>query len=309
MSFITIEKATITDAEKLTEMMKRTFDEEAKKWLSNQDDAIDYNIQPPGYSSIEMTKYMIRELEYFKVLQDNEIIGGIIITISGTSFGRIDRIFVDPIYQGKGIGSRIINLVEEEFPNVGIWDLETSSKQMNNHYFYEKMGYRKTFESEDEYGYQKKIETSSEEENVVENKDISSTQYVNCDMEKTEYYDVNLEGSSFSNSNLMKSHISNCNFSHSKFQNINLRNSLYADLNLSNSEMIFVTLGGVRFIDTNLGDKNMPISFERCDLEGSKFSNSNLRNVEVQKSDLTGMKIDNVPVEDLLDAYYQLNKK
>ena len=299
MSFVTIEKATSTDAEKLTEIMKRTFDEEAKKWLPNHEDVFDYNIQPPGYSSIEMTKYMIRELEYFKVLQDNEIIGGIIITISGKSFGRIDRIFVDPNYQGKGIGSRVIHLVEEEFPNVRTWDLETSSKQINNHYFYEKMGYRTTFESEDEYGYQKKIETSSEEENVVENKDISSIQYVNCDMAKTVYYDVNLEGSSFSNSTLANSHISNCNLSHSKFQNINLRNSLYADLNLSNSEMVFVTLGGVRFIDTDLGEENMPISFERCDLEGSKFSNSNLRNVEIQKSDLTGMKIDDVPVEDL----------
>ena len=308
MSLITIEKASSTDAEKLTEIMKRTFDEEAKKWLPNHDDAIDYNIQPPGYSSIEMTTYMIRELEYYKVLQDNEIIGGIIITISGKSFGRIDRIFVDPTYQGKGIGSRVINLVEEEFPNVRIWDLETSSKQINNHYFYEKMGYRTTFESEDEYGYQKKIGTSTEE-SVVENKDISSIQYVNCDMAKTDFYDVNLEGSSFSNSNLMNSHISNCNLSHSKFQNINLRNSLYADLNLSNSEMIFVTLGGVRFIDTNRGDENMPITFERCDLEGSKFSNSNLRNVEIQNSDLTGMKIDNVPVEDLIEAYYQLNKK
>ena len=308
MSLVTIEKASSTDADKLTEIMKRTFDVEAKKWLPNHGGALDYNIQPPGYSSIEMTTYMIRELEYYKVLQDNEIIGGIIITISGKSFGRIDRIFVDPTYQGKGIGSRVINLVEEEFPNVRIWDLETSSKQINNHYFYEKMGYRTTFESEDEYGYQKKIGTSTEE-SVVENKDISSIQYVNCDMAKTDFYDVNLEGSSFSNSNLMNSHISNCNLSHSKFQNINLRNSLYADLNLSNSELIFVTLGGVRFIDTNRGDENMPLTFERCDLEGSKFSNSNLRNVEIQNSDLTGMKIDNVPVEDLIEAYYQLNKK
>lgn len=307
MSFITIEKAFITDAEKLTEIMKRTFDEEGKKWLPNQDDVIDYNIQPPGYSSIEVTKYMIRELEYYKVLKDNEIIGGIIITISGKSFGRIDRIFIDPNYQGKGIGSRVIHLAEREFPNIRIWDLETSSKQINNHYFYEKMGYRTTYKSEDEYCYQKKIETSSEE-SFVENKNISNTQYVNCEMAKTEYYGVNLEGSSFSNSNLMNSHISNCNLSQAKFQNINLRNSLYADLNLSNSEMIFVTLGGVNFIDTNLGDKNTPISFERCELEGTKISNSNLRNVEIQNSDLTGMKIDNVPVEDLLKAYNQLKK-
>lgn len=309
MSLITIEKATMEDAEKLTEIKKRTFDEELKKWLPNQDNVIDYNIQPPGYSSIEMTKYMIKELEYFRVLQDKEIVGGIIVTISGINYGRIDRIFVDPNYQGKGIGSRVINLIEDMFPNVRIWDLETSSRQINNHYFYEKMGYRTTFKTEEEYGFLKKIEASSEKENVVENKNISSTQYENCDMEKTEFYGVNLEGSSFSNSNVMNGHISNCNLSHSKFQNLNLRNSLYADLNLSNSEMIFVTLGGVSFIDTDLGDENMPISFERCDLEGSKFSDSNLRNVEIQNSDLTGMKIDNVPVEKLIDAYYQLNKK
>lgn len=309
MSLITIEKATITDAEKLTELKKRTFDEEVKKWLPNQNDVIDYNIKPPGYSSIEMTMYMIRELDYFKILQDKEIIGGIIITISGKSFGRIDRIFVDPNYQGKGIGSKVIVLIEEEFPDVRTWDLETSSRQINNHYFYEKVGYRTTYETEDEYGYLKEIETPLEKDNIVDNKNISGFQYVNCDMVKTEWYGVNLEGSSFSNSNLMSSHISNCNFSNSKFQNLNLRNSLYADLNLSNSEMIFVTLGGVSFIDTNLGDENMPISFERCDLGGSKFSNSNLKNVEIQNSDLTGMTIDNVPVEKLIDAYYQLNKK
>lgn len=309
MLFISIEKATIADAEKLTEIMKRTFDEEVKKWLPNQDDVIDYNIRPPGYSSIEMTKYMIRELEYFKVLKDKEIIGGVIITISGRSFGRIDRIYIDPNLQGKGIGSRVINLVEEKYSNIRNWDLETSSKQINNHYFYEKMGYRTNFESEEEYGYLKTIEISSESENLVENKNISSIQYVNCDMTNTECYGVNLEGSSFSNSNLMNSHISNCNLSHSKFQNINLRNSLYADLNLSNSEMIFVTLGGVNFIDTNLGDENKAISFERCDLEGSKLSNCNLRNVEIQKCDLTGMKIDNIPVEKLIEAYSKLNKK
>lgn len=309
MSLIAIEKAIITDAEKLTEIKKRTFDEELKKWFPNQENVIDYNIQPPGYSSIEMTKYMIRELEYFKVLLDKEIVGGIIITISGISYGRIDRIFIDPNYQGKGIGAKVINLIEDEFPNVRTWDLETSSRQINNHYFYEKMGFRTTFETEEEYGYQKKIETSLDKENLVESINFSSIQYENCDMAKTEFYSVNLEGSSFSNSNVMNSHISNCNLSYSKFQNLNLRNSLYADLNLSNSVMILVTLGGVNFIDTNLGDEKIPISFERCDLEGSKFSNSNLRNVDIQNSDLTGMKIDNVPVEMLIDAYYQLNKK
>ncbi|EEM02662.1 GNAT family N-acetyltransferase [Bacillus pseudomycoides] len=309
MSTIRIEKASITDAEKLTEIKKRTFDEEAKKWLPNQENITDYNIQPPGYSSIEMTKYMIKELNYFKVIYNKTIVGGIIVTISGKSFGRIDRIFVDPDSQGKGIGSKVIDLIEKEFPNVRAWDLETSSRQLNNHYFYEKMGYQATFKTEDEYCYIKRIETPLGIEKSVENEDISGTQYENCNMDKTECYQVTLEGSSFSNSNLMSSHINNCNLSHSKFHNINFRNTLFADLNFSNSEMALVTLDGVRFVDTSLGDEGNPITFERCDLKGSKINNSNLRNVEIQQSDITGMKINNIPVEDLLELYYHVNKK
>lgn len=49
---ITIQKAVISDAEKLTEIMKKTFDEEARRWILNQE-ILDYNIQPPGYSSVE----------------------------------------------------------------------------------------------------------------------------------------------------------------------------------------------------------------------------------------------------------------
>lgn len=308
MSIITIEKASVTDAEQLTVILKRTFDEEANKWLTSQENIMDFNILPPGYSSIEVTKYMIRELLFFKILYNQEIVGGIIITISGENYGRIDRIFIDPNYQGKGIGSRAITLAEDQFPQVRIWDLETSSKQINNHYFYEKMGYRTTYKTDEEYGYQKTIKTLAHNENLIKNQNISSTQYENCDMTKMACYAVNLEGSSFSNSNLANIQISNCNLSQSKFQNINLRNALFADLNLSNSEMTFVTLGGVRFVDTVLGNEKIPITFERCDLEGSQFTNSNLRNVEIHASDLTGMKIDNVPVEELIAAYNQLKK-
>lgn len=174
MAMIFIEKATILDAEKLTEIMKRTFDEEAKQWLCGQEGVIDYNIQPPGYSSIEMTMYSIEELDYFKVIMDEEIVGGIIVTISGKSYGRIDRIFVEPKHQGIGIGAQVIDFIEEEFPSVRIWDLETSSRQINNHHFYKKMGFETIFETEDEYCYVKRIKTASSEENLVNNNDMKT---------------------------------------------------------------------------------------------------------------------------------------
>ncbi|MGG3912909.1 pentapeptide repeat-containing protein [Rossellomorea vietnamensis] len=101
----------------------------------------------------------------------------------------------------------------------------------------------------------------------------------------------------------------NCNLSESRFQNINLQNALIADLNLSQSEMGLVTLGGVHVHDTNLGEKNEPIRFEHCDLHGSKFDNCNLNHVEISSSDVTGMKINGISVEDLMEAYESLQGK
>ncbi|TXR92361.1 GNAT family N-acetyltransferase, partial [Bacillus sp. SH7-1] len=273
MTIISIEKATILDAEKLTEIMTRTFDEEAKRWLCGQGDVIDYNIQPPGYSSVEMMRYSIEELDSYKVIMDEKIIGGIIVTVSGKSYGRIDRIFVEPVYQGKGIGSNVIKLIEEEYQSIKIWDLETSSRQINNHHFYKKMGYEIIFKSEDEYCYVKRIHVGSVEENLIKNKDMKTGQYENCNLVNTEYYQVNLKNSAFVGSNIMHMNMSNCNVSQSKFRNINFRNSSYADLNLSGSKFNLVTLGGVQFKNTSLGDEKEPILFDNCDLEGSTIHN------------------------------------
>lgn len=305
---ITIEKADISDAIILTEIMKRTFDEESRRWIQHLG-IVDNNIQPPGYASIEMTKYMIEELAYYKISYAKDIVGGVIVTLTGKNFGRIDRIFVDPTYQGKKIGSKALDLIEEEFSAVRVWDLETSSRQMNNHYFYKKKGYENTYKSEDEYGYTKRKELTEEKENKVSNQDISNRQYEDCNMEKVECYQVSLAGSSFGNSNLMNTNFNNCNLSGSKYQNINFSNSLYADSNLSQSQFRLVTLNGVRFRDTNLEDGAEPISFERCNLQGTEIINSNLRNVQITNSDLNGMTIDHIPVEKLLEAYYSQEMK
>lgn len=250
-----------------------------------------------------MMKYSIEELDSFKVIMDDKIIGGIIVTISGKSYGRIDRIFVDPDYQGKGIGSHVIKLIEEEYPSIRIWDLETSTRQINNHHFYKKMGYEIIFKSEDEYCYVKRITVESAKEKLFKNNDMKNSQYENCNLANTEYYQVNLKNSSFVGSNMMNMKMSNCNVSQSKFRNINLKSSLYADLNLSGSKFSFVTLGGVHFKDTSLGEDKLPISFNRCDLEGSTISNSNLKNMEIENCDITGMKINGIPIENLLELY------
>nr|WP_315363939.1 GNAT family N-acetyltransferase [Cytobacillus firmus] len=295
---ILIEKAMMKDAVQLTHVMKSAFDEEARKWLTDDEEYIaDFNIQPPGYDSLQMTEYMIQELDYYKVIYKNEIAGGIIVTISGKSYGRIDRIFIRPELQGYGIGSAAMKFIESHYPYVKAWELETSARQINNHHFYEKMGFQLSFKTDEEYCYEKRTGAAKQ--------DIKDSQFEDCDMGNTEFYKVNISESSFSNSSLSKAHFNNCNLSHSKFQNINLQKSLFADLNLSESRFLHVTLSGVQFAETNLRGGKDPISFNGCNLEGSKITNCCMENVEISESSISGMKINGIPVEELLRVYEQ----
>ena len=112
-----------------------------------------------------------------------------------------------------------------------------------------------------------------------------------------------VKNSSFVGSNIMNTNMSNCNVSQSKFRNINFRRSSYADLNLSGSKFNLVTLGGVQFKNTSLGDEKEPIVFDKCDLECSTISNSNLKNIEIENCDIVGMKLNGILIENLLDLY------
>ncbi len=271
MTTITLQKAKHEDVSVLTSKMKETFDHEAERWLDNTPGVIDDNIQPPGYSDEEMTLYMINHLHYYKILLENRLVGGIVVTISGSSCGRIDRIFIEPNSQGKGIGSKVIHLVEELYPTVYTWDLETSSRQLSNHYFYEKLGYILVFKSDEEYCYIKKKKRKNKYSIIQSEKDLSNIQYEQNQMHHSEFYQTNLENSSFSNSNLMKSHFSNCNLSSSTFQNINLRNNLLADLNMSCSVINHVNLSGVQFTNCVLGKEINPLRFNKTNLSGTTF--------------------------------------
>ncbi len=300
MTQIKLLPASIGDAEQLTAIMKRTFDEEACRWLGGQESHIvDYNIQPPGYDSVQTTRYMIEELTYFKIMMGEKLVGGIILTLTGSRFGRIDRIFIDPALQGQGIGSEVIRLVEKALPSVSTWDLETSPRQKGNLHFYEKMGYERTFETEDEVCFIKRIDTGL----AV----AAENEFESCNLESATFYESNLANSAFSNSTLVGAHFSNINLSGSKFQNINFRDTLIADLILSGSRVKHVEMSGVVFSDTTI--EGAPVSFERCELMGTRFNDCRMGDVEINACDISGMKIDGVSVEEMLEVYRKVIQK
>ncbi|MFE6074755.1 GNAT family N-acetyltransferase [Paenibacillus sp. NPDC057886] len=299
---IQLRRAQPKDVLKLTEICTRAFDHAIRVWVKG-DTVPDSNICPPGYSSVRMHSYVIREWDYYVIEWDGSAIGGVSVNVLGSRQARLDKIFIDPVCHGRGIGSQVIGLVEAEFPEIEIWKLETSGRQRDNHHFYEKMGYVCLYASEDEYGYEKIITTAS----VIQ---LPSEELSNVKGESVnEFYQADLDSVRFSTSNLRNTRMTDCNLSGGKFTNLNMTGILLADLRLTDSKVEFCALDGVHFQDTHLGKDSVPMRWEHCDLKGSHFNDCDLSDVQLEQCQVAGMKINGVAIEELLAAYESMKVK
>ncbi|WP_342671125.1 GNAT family N-acetyltransferase [Paenibacillus borealis] len=238
------------------------------------------------------------------------MIGGANVHIVGRH-ARVDKIYIDPSYQGRGYGSKILSFLEGEYPAMRSWKLETSSRQLSNHHFYEKAGYTRIYESPGEFGYEKitgSLPAAKEQGTRFEDQRLSGAEFENCAMEGADFYNMNFEKSSYNNSNLHGSLFTDCNLSETRFTNLNLTGTLIADSRLSGSEIVLVALDGVHFHDTSLGASGKPARFERCDLAGSQFSGCDLSGVNISQCEISGLRINDIPVEKLLEAYAEVEK-
>ena len=87
----------------------------------------------------------------------------------------------------------------------------------------------------------------------------------------------------------MKSKTENADLSGSEFINTNLAGALFHD----------VKLEGARFVDINLRNA----VFEDVALVGTKIRNANLSHVPIEDACYEGMRIDGIPVTELLRVY------
>ena len=113
--------------------------------------AIDVDIcgeGPPGYDSAERQIEIMNSHIYYKILDEDKIIGGFYIRQIGTGCYEIVRVFVEPSYQGKGIGSKALEYIEESLADLEILELEASNFRKDNHIFYMNRGYIKVGEVE-----------------------------------------------------------------------------------------------------------------------------------------------------------------
>ncbi len=126
------EKITSADVPAMTSIMKRAFDEDARRHLGEESGG------PPGYDNGEFIRkwYLGNKTGAFKVLKDGTIIGGVNVFINRNRQNFLGNMFVDPVYQDQGYGTWIWRFVEERFPETVKWSTETPGFSKRNHNFY-----------------------------------------------------------------------------------------------------------------------------------------------------------------------------
>ena len=136
---ITLEKATVSDAEWIHAMQVEAFLPLLEKYQ-------DHNTNPAN----EKLDRVIARINnpyggFYKIMYNKDVVGAVcVVWKEKTTEFWISPMFILPKYQGKGIAQKIISLLEEMFPQATSWELATILEEKRNCYLYEKMGFVQT---------------------------------------------------------------------------------------------------------------------------------------------------------------------
>jgi GNAT superfamily N-acetyltransferase len=126
------------DIRPLTQIMTRAFDHDTRIHLGEERGG------PDGYDDGRfLIKWGLQSpTESFTVLLNGTLIGGVIVWIRENGKNYLGTIFIDPPFQGKGIGTKIWRLIESAFPDTKAWMTDTPGFSTRNHHFYvHKLGF------------------------------------------------------------------------------------------------------------------------------------------------------------------------
>jgi GNAT superfamily N-acetyltransferase len=129
---IEILKASLEDAAKILELQKIAYQSEAE---INQD----WNI-PPLTQSLPQIIAEFDTKVFLKGVVADRIVGSVRASLDNCTCA-IGRLIVHPDYQGKGIGTRLMQKIEMIFSDAKRFELFTGSKSRGNIRFYQRLGY------------------------------------------------------------------------------------------------------------------------------------------------------------------------
>ena len=126
--------ADIDDAVILAEISKRAFDTDVEVGAPEESG-------PPGYDDPE---FQIRVMDYFdcyKILLNDETVGGVYVASKTPEHKILERIFIDPDHHRKGFGTKAMELAMEAYTEARLWTLGTPEWNVRTTAFYEKLGF------------------------------------------------------------------------------------------------------------------------------------------------------------------------
>jgi ribosomal protein S18 acetylase RimI-like enzyme len=130
---VQIEQATIADAPRILEIQKKAFQIEAL--LYGRDDL------PPLMQSLDSFMQEFNRYDYLKATFQGQVIGSVRASVTGnTCF--VGRLIVDPEYQKKGVGTELMDYLENKYNTIPRFELFTGKKSEDNIRLYSKRGYR-----------------------------------------------------------------------------------------------------------------------------------------------------------------------
>ena len=142
-------KAGTSDALVLTGISKQAFDSDAEVGAASP-------CGPPGYQSVPYHLKMARMNHLFKLADGNGVIlGGAVLFRQGDTLN-IGRIFIDPQHFRKGYGILMMREIEDMFPEVKAFTLDTPAWNTRTNAFYTRLGYAEVKRDTDLVYYTKK---------------------------------------------------------------------------------------------------------------------------------------------------------
>lgn len=132
---VSIKKTKLNEVEDLLAIQKEVFAEDYALYE-------DHDSTPVNETEAKLIENIERFFHY-TILSGNAIIGAIDIRPLDENRLRLSKLFLRNEFQNKGLGSKIIKLMESEFPLIKDWSVYTPYLNKRNHHFYEKLGYIK----------------------------------------------------------------------------------------------------------------------------------------------------------------------
>jgi ribosomal protein S18 acetylase RimI-like enzyme len=128
-----IELANVADAQEILDLQKLAYQSEAAIY---NDDSI-----PPLAQSLDQMLVDFRQQVVLKATLNGRIVGSVRAYLQdGTC--HIGRLIVHPEFQNRGIGTSLMNRIEQHFSEARRYELFTGERSARNLYLYQKLGYR-----------------------------------------------------------------------------------------------------------------------------------------------------------------------